>query len=500
MLVEQTSLGGSKGVTRLQRSGFWLGLAAGALPIAMSPPAGLTIAGMRLLGVTLVVGIWWITEALPLAATALVPLAAFPLLGVMSAKETAPAYASSLIMLLLGGFLVARAVEQSKVHRRVALHVLLRVGTSPRRLVLGFEIAAALLSMWISNTATALIMLPVALAVADRATERASNERDAQRFTLAVLLGTGYAASVGGMGTPVGTPPNLVAISAMQVAFPDRPPMTFVSWAAFAVPVVVIVVPLVWLLLTRVYPKVPRSLSLGEGDVIRQELAELGPWRSSEVRSLGVFGLAAVLWVTRPDLVFGPDLTIPGWAGLLGVKGVDDSTVAILCACIAFAMPSGEARGERLLTWKNAVQVPWGLVLLFGGGVALSHAFDTTGLSQFVGARLALLADRSDVFFVGVSTLAVTLGTEIVSNTALSTIAMPILAGTAQATKLDPRLLLVPTALACSCAFMMPAATGPNAIMFGSGRVRIGEMVRAGFLTNFIAWIVIFAAALIAYR
>lgn len=495
----------SEVASRLNRLGFWLGLGVGAAVVLFSfsddLPEGLSAAGVRLLGITIVVGSWWITEALPLGATALVPLAAFPLLDVMGAKQVAPAYASPLILLLLGGFLLARTVENAGVHRRLALKVLLLVGTSPRRLVLGFGIAAAVLSMWISNTATTLIMMPIAIAIADRASERAPDgaSGDPHRFTLAVLLGTAYAASVGGMGTPVGTPPNLVAMAAIQQTFPDQPPLTFVTWAAGALPVVVIVVPLVWLMLTRVYPGVPSSLDLGSDTIIRDELRALGPWRPSEIRSLAVFGVAAVLWVTRPDLRLGNDLTIPGWASLLGLKGTHDSTVAMLCACMAFALPSGEPHGERLLTWRNAVQVPWALVLLFGGGVALSKGFDATGLSAFLGTKLATLADRSAPLFMAVAALAATFGTEIVSNTALSTIAMPILAGTAREASLDPRMLLVPTALACSCAFMMPAATGPNAIVFGTGRVRIQEMVKAGFFTNWLAWSVIVIVALLTY-
>lgn len=494
----------SEVASKLNRVGFWLGLGVGTAVVLLSLsgdlPEGLSPAGIRLLGVTILVGTWWITEALPLGATALVPLAAFPLLDVMAAKKVAPAYASPLILLLLGGFLLARTVENAGVHRRLALKVLLLVGTSPRRLVLGFGIAAAVLSMWISNTATTLIMMPIAIAIADRAAERSADASDSpQRFTLAVLLGTAYSASVGGMGTPVGTPPNLVAMAAMTQTFPEAEPLTFVTWARGALPVVVIVVPVVWLMLTRVYPKVPSTLDLGSDTIIRDELERLGPWRSSEIRSLAVFGLAAVLWVTRPDLRLGDDLTIPGWATLLGLKGTHDSTVAMLCACIAFALPSGEPHGERLLTWHNAVQVPWALVLLFGGGVALSKGFDATGLSAFLGTKLATLADRSAPLFVAVAALAATFGTEIVSNTALSTIAMPILAGTAREASLDPRMLLVPTALACSCAFMMPAATGPNAIVFGTGRVRIGEMVKAGFLTNWLAWLVIVVVGLLTY-
>ena len=233
------------------------------------------------------------------------------------------------------------------------------------------------------------------------------------------------------------------------------------------------------------------------GPVLRAELRALGPWRPSEVRALGVFGLAAVLWVTRPDLQIGDALTIPGWASTLGITGASDSTVALLVAVIAFSLPSGERPGERLLPWGTAVQAPWGLVLLFGGGVALAIGFEKTGLSAYLGETLADRVSAGMVPFVSFSALAATFGTEIISNTALANITMPILAATAQAAEIDPRALLVPVAMACSCAFMMPAATGPNAIVFGTGRVRIGQMAKAGFLTNLMAWAVIVTVTII---
>lgn len=487
----------------MARLGFWAGLLIGGGILLTSNvlprPDDLSVEAVRVFGITLIVGIWWVTEALPLGASALIPAALFPFFGIASAKEVTPAYMSPFIMLLLGGFLLALAVEKSGVHRRLSLYVLLGVGTSPRRLILGFSVAAAMLSMWISNTATTLIMMPIAIAVADRA-RQATTEAQASAFTIAVLLGTGYGASVGGMGTPVGTPPNLIAMGAMDAVFHGDPGLTFIGWAWRAAPAVIIIVPLVWLLLIRVYPRVSADLSLGAGKVIREELKALGAWRPSELRALAVFGLAAVLWVTRADLVLGEYGTIPGWASTFGVKGVHDGTIAILAAVLAFALPSGDAPGDRLLDWPTAVKVPWGLVLLFGGGIAISIGFQNTGLSQFFGNAMAASAGDSPYLFLGLTTLTATFGTEIISNTALANITMPILAATAKAAGTDPRLLMVPVALACSCAFMMPAATGPNAIVFGTGRIRISEMVKAGLLTNFLAWGVIFVLAILVNR
>jgi sodium-dependent dicarboxylate transporter 2/3/5 len=458
-------------------------------------PDGLSPAALRLLAVVWVMGVWWVTEALPMGATALVPAATFPLLGVAEASPTCQAYMKPIIMLLLGGFLLALAVERSGAHRRLALHVLLALGTSPRRLVLGFAVAAAALSMWISNTATALIMMPIAAAIADRAGSRA--------FAVGALLAVAYGASVGGMATPVGTPPNLIAISALEDA--GLPSVSFIGWAATALPAVVVIVPLVGLILTRVAPGVPAQLEFGAAALLRSELASLGRWRPSELRSVGVFALTALLWVTRPDLRLGEGWIFPGWATRLGLVGTHDGTVAMLGALLAFSLPAGEGTdeatglSERLLPWQTALRAPWGLVLLFGGGVALSLGFASTGLSAFVGQRLAESAGASWAGFIAVVCLTCTFGTEIISNTALANIAMPILAATAEAAGREPRALLLPAAMACSCAFMMPMATGPNAIVFGSGRLRILDMARAGLWANLTAWAVIVVAALLSY-
>lgn len=483
------------------RAGFWTGLLLGVAVIiaseSLASPGGLSGAAWRCLGVTIIVAIWWMSEALPLGATALLPAALFPLLGISSAKAIAPSYANSFILLLLGGFLLAMAVERSGVHRRLALYVLLAIGASPRRLVLGFTVAAAVLSLWISNTATALIMMPIALALADRAVER-GGER-AGSFAAAVLLGTAYGASVGGMGTPIGTPPNLIAIAAIDKAFPEGPGWTFLEWLVAAGPVVVLMTPLVWLVVTRVSLKVPADLELGAAKLIRDELHALGPWRAPEKRSLAVFAAAAVLWISREDVVLG-QLTISGWSTLLGLgKAPDDATVALTAAVVAFMLPSGEADRSRLLPWSVAARAPWDLVLLFGGGIALAKGFDDTGLSAWMGGELATLGQTSTFLFVAVSTLAATFSTELVSNTALANLTMPVLAEAAKQAAIDPRLVLFPTCLACSCAFMLPAATGPNAIVFGTGRMRIVQMAKAGFVLNLLGWVVIVAYSFLVY-
>lgn len=485
---------------RSARIGFWVGLLLGLPLILFSNhlprPDGLSPSALRTLGITAWVAIWWVTEALPLGATSLLPAVAFPLLEIAPAKVVAPAYTSPVVMFLLAGFMLALAVERSGVHRRLALHVLLLVGTTPSRLVLGFAAAAAFLSMWISNTASTLMMMPIALAIAERADEA---ERDsARRFTLAVLLGTAYGASIGGMGTPIGTPPNLIALGALRQHFPDGPELSFATWLSAGVPVVVLFVPLMWWLLTRVVIRVDDSLDLGAAPILKRDLASLGPVRNSEKRSLGVFGFAALLWVTQSDLSFG-ELELAGWASRLGLSGTDESTVAILAALIAFMVPSGDGDGTRLLPWSTAVKVPWDLVLLFGGGIALAKGFDATGLSAWLGRALSHASGLSGPAFMGLTVFATTYFTELVSNTALSNILMPILGSAAKSMAVDPRLLLFPAALACSCAFMLPTATGPNAIVFGTGRIRMYEMARVGFWVNLLGALIVSLVAWLTF-
>lgn len=477
---------------------MWAGAAVFVLTLLVGPSIwpNLGPSAIRLVGIILLMAIWWSTEALPFAATALVPAASFPLLGIAPARPTTQAYMSPIIVLLLGGFMLARAVERSGVHRRLALHVLLAIGAAPRRLVLGFGVAAAVLSMWISNTATTLIILPIAIALLERA--EAEAQAAAGGFGQALLLSIAYGASVGGMGTPIGTPPNLIAMSALEQSFPEGPLLSFVAWTVWALPAVFLVIPLIWLFLTRWSPGVPSSLRFGAAELLREELREMGRWRPPERRALAVFGVAAVLWVSRPDIRIGAEV-VQGWASRLGLEGVHDGTVAILCALLAFALPDGTRSGQRLLPWNTAAGLPWGLLFFFGGGVALSVGFVRSGLSDALGAALAGTAASAWTLFIASVCLLGTFGTEAISNTALANILMPILAATAKSAHMDPRPLLVPVAMACSCAFMMPIATGPNAIVFGSGRLRVVDMIKAGFPINLAAWVCIVATAVLLH-
>lgn len=490
----------SSGASRpAQRVGLFLGLGGavvlGGLAPALSAPTGLSVESLRVLAIAWTMGAWWVTEALPLGLTALLPAGAFPLLGLVDATTVSRAYTSPIIMLLLGGFMLALMIERTGAHRRIALKTLIGVGASPRRLVLGFAIAAGALSMWISNTATTLVMMPIAIAVADRATD----DGNGRRFTMALLLGTAYGASIGGMGTPVGTPPNLIAMRAYHAVFTMDAPLTFPRWILLALPSIVLVLPAVWWSLTRVYPKVSAELDLGAEPVLRSELSQLGRWTTPELRALALFGLTAVAWVTRPDFQLGEELEVAGWASRLGLDGTHDGAVAMFAVVLAAALPAGDRDGARLLPWETAVKVPWDLVLLFGGGVALATGFAATGLDRQAGAALAGLASAGELVFVAGVTLSCMLGTEVISNTALANIVMPILAETAKAAAIAPSFLLMPAAMGCSCAFMMPAATGPNAIAFGTGRVSIADMVKAGVVANGLAWVLIVVGAWVSY-
>ncbi|MFT5433378.1 MAG: sodium-dependent dicarboxylate transporter 2/3/5, partial [Myxococcota bacterium] len=436
-----------------------------------------------------------VTEAIPIPATSMVPLLLLPTLGIAPVGQVAPTYASPFIILLMGGFFIALTLEKWNLHRRIALGVIARVGSSPGRLVLGFMIAGAALSMWISNTATALMMLPIAVAVLQRTEERVGKGPGVRAFGVALMLGIAYACNIGGLGTPIGTPPNLIMISQYEKMFPNAEEITFVSWALTALPIVVIMLGAIWFILTRVTNRIPKDLDIGDASTIAAEAKALGSLTVPERRVLIIFGLTALFWITRKPIAIA-GLSIGGWSPLLGLNGrVDDGTVAIGAALLMFLIPAGgsQKRDVRLLDWETAVKIPWGLLLLFGGGLALASGFKSTGLSVWVGERMASVTDLPPVLMIGIICLGVTFLTEVTSNTATTTILMPILASVCKTTGVDPMSLMLPAAMSASCAFMLPVATAPNAIVFGSGRIEMGDMVKNGFVINLIGVVVITA-------
>jgi solute carrier family 13 (sodium-dependent dicarboxylate transporter), member 2/3/5 len=407
--------------------------------------------------ITLLTVIWWVTEALPIPATSLVPFALLPLFGVVDHKTVASALGSHVILLLMGAFMLSKAIEKSGAHERLAVYMVRMVGVnSGRRMVLGFMIASAFLSMWISNTATTLIMLPIALAIL--------KHLDNKNLKVALILGIAYAASVGGVGTPIGTPPNVIFMGIYEEQTGIE--FGFLEWMKIGVPIVVLAIPMIAFWLTR-------NVKLEQ----KVHLPVLGPWRAEEQRTLWVFGLTALAWITRQE-PFG------GWSGVLDIEIAGDSTVALFAVVLMFIVPNG--KGSRLLDWDSAKTIPWGMLLLFAGGIALAKGFVASGLSDLLGQWLASFANLPAIIMIITVCLVVTYLTEITSNTATATLLMPILAAAAIASGYDPKVLMVPAAICASCAFMLPVATAPNAIAYGTGEIEIKDMVREGAVLSFI--------------
>ncbi len=409
--------------------------------------------------ITLLTVMLWVTEAIPIPAASLIPFALFPFSGVLSHKQIASAFGSHIILLLLGGFMLSKSLEKSGVHRRLAIYMVRLVGIkNGRRVVIGFMLAAAFLSMWISNTAATLILLPIAIAALQNIDDKAMGT--------ALILGIAYAASLGGIGTPIGTPPNIIFISIYQETTGFD--FDFLEWMKIGTPVILVGLPLMALWLTR-------NVSNNQNFI----LPEPGPWRKPETRVLIVFSLIAMAWVTRKL-----------WTSWLGLNAVGDSTIAVLGVVLMFIIPSGENK-DTLLDWKTAVEIPWGMLLLFAGGIAIAKGFTESGLSVQLGQSLTHLSFLPIYVLILAICLIVSFITEVTSNTATATLLMPILASAATAANVDPKLLMIPATISASCAFMMPVATAPNAIVYSANRLHIKDMAREGVVLNLMMALVI---------
>ena len=416
--------------------------------------------------------VWWIFEPIPIPVTSLLPLALLPLLGVLTPAEVGQAYGSPLILLLLGGFLLSKSMEHSGAHRRIAIGMVNIFGASSgRRLVMGFMAASAVLSMWISNTATTLMLLPVAMAILD-----ATDQKEA--LSVPLLLGIAYAASVGGIGTPIGTPPNLIFMQIYEQT--TGVSISFTQWMSWAIPVVVILVPIIAFMLTR---KLRGPLSV--------ELPVIGQWRTEEKRVMFVFGLTALAWITRSE-PFG------GWKTWLDIPQANDASVALLAVVAIFLTPNG--KGGRLLDWKHASTIPWGVLLLFSGGICLAKGFVSSGLSDVMGQWLASMSQMDLLTLIVMICTVVTFMTEATSNTASTTLLMPVLAAAALAAGIAPEIMMVPAAMSASCAFMLPVATAPNSVVFGTGMISTRRMAREGVALNFAGIAVISSVCYILFR
>lgn len=465
-----------------------LGLIGGPLVFlimrAFPPPQDMSALAWAVAAVAVLMAIWWVSEALPIAATALLPVVLFPALGVMGGAAVTASYAHYLIFLFLGGFLIAVTLQRWGLHRRLALHTIVWVGLSPRRMVLGFMTASAVLSMWISNTATVMMMLPIAVAVTAqlgrwRTGDLASGSEGEQNFAIALMLGVAYAASIGGVATLIGTPPNAILAGMADELYGLR--ISFADWFVFALPLALLMLGLCWFYLTRMAYPIPAQADPQAAQLIEEELQALGPMSREERRVLAVFTLVALAWMGR------------GFFKLEALALINDATIAMCGALLLFVIPSDFRRREFLLDWPTARSIPWEILLLFGGGFALANGINDSGLSAWIVERLQALQGAPLLALVAAVALLVIFLTEITSNTATATLTIPLLGALAVAMEIPPFLLMFPAAIAASYAFMLPVATPPNAIVFSSGLLSMAQMVRAGFWLNLLASVLITA-------
>lgn len=470
---------------------FWAGPVAGLSILFLTELDPARPETSATLAVAVWMAIWWITEIIPLAVTSLLPVVLFPMLGIMDGKEVSSIYFNHVIFLFIGGFIVALAMQKWDLHRRIALKTLLLTGTGQARLLLGFMLATAFLSMWISNTATTMMMVPILISVISEM-ESLNPGKDSRKIAIGLLLGVAYSASIGGMMTLVGTPPNLSFTRIYQIMFPDSPEISFAQWLIFAVPAGTAMFLFAWAyLLVRFRSKGIKKSSSRQA--LRVEYDKLGKPSHEEIIILIDFVMLAILWVTRTDLKLGV-LNIPGWSSLFpNPDYINDGTVAMFMAILLFLIPGRthkESR-ERLMEWKTAKKLPWGIVLLFGGGFALAGGFKESGLSLWVGEQLDFVARLHPILVIAVISLCMTFLTELTSNTATTEMLLPILAGLAVATDLHPLVLMLPATLSASMAFMLPVATPPNAIIFGTRRIHVKDMAQAGFIMNLMGVLII---------
>jgi sodium-dependent dicarboxylate transporter 2/3/5 len=469
--------------TNRQKFGLLLGPALFLLMLLIPTPAGMEPAAQNMAAVALLMATWWMCESIPIPATSLLPIALFPLFSISSTQKATAPYANHLIFLFMGGFIIALSMQRWNLHRRIAMNIVKAVGFSPGRLIFGFMAATAALSAFVSNTATAVMMMPIGLAIISHVIEEGKKEGldkeidfspEKFAFGLNLMLGIAYAASIGGVATLIGTPPNTVLAGYLQKTYGYE--ITFARWMMVGVPLVLILLPLCWLWLTKVANPMKLKKVPGGRALINSELKAMGRMNAGERWTSVVFGLTALAWIFRAQLVFlFPD-----------PKLVTDATIGMTGALLLFLIPINLKKNTFVMDWHWASKMPWGVLILFGGGLAMAEGFKVTGLATWVGSQVSLLEHAPIlVLIIAVTTLIIFL-TELTSNTATAAMVMPILAAVAIGLGQNPLLLVVPAAIAASCAFMLPVATPPNAIVFGSGYVTIPQMVRSGFGLNLI--------------
>jgi sodium-dependent dicarboxylate transporter 2/3/5 len=452
-----------------QWSGWLIGPSVLVLTLVTAPPEGLSVEGWRTAGAAVLMAVFWIAESIPIPATALLPLVLFPALGLGDIRETAAPFANPIIFLFLGGFIIALAMQRWNLHRRVAIGLIAAIGTRPARIVGGFLLASALVSMWVSNTATALMMLPIALSVVELFPAGSDDNRELHDFGAALLLAVAYGATTGGMGTLIGTPPN--ALLAAYVSDIYKITIGFGQWMLLGVPVVLIALLAVYVVLTRVMFTLDKRELPGMAELITREKANLGSITRAEAAVAAVFALTACGWVFQPLIARAVPL-------------VSDTTIAMSGALLLFMIPVNLRRGEFVMTWEATKSVPWGVLLLFGGGLSLAGNIEKHGLAQYLGSLASALDNLPMLAILCAVAFGILMLTELTSNTATAATFLPIAGALALSLGQNPLLFAIPTALAANCSYMLPVGTPPNAILYGSGWIPLPTMARTGLLLN----------------
>lgn len=463
----------------IPRLGLYLGpLAFVLIHFFMSSP-DLNPAAQSMLALAMWMAIWWISEAIPIAATAFLPLVLMPLLGILPIADVSENYMHPTVLLYMGGFLLATGIEKWSLHRRIALNIINLIGTDLRKIVLGFILATGILSMWISNSATSLMMLPIGLAVVNQFKDQLGSSKLAisENLGKAIMLGIAYSASIGGVATLIGTPTNIILASVVSDLYNYE--IGFNEWMMFGLPLSAVMLFICWYYLVNYANPLPAKFSLSDGkSIIKTQLTSLGRITYEEVMVMIVFGLVCFAWITRSFLL---QQFLPG---------LDDTIIVLIGVVALFLIPSSK-KGERILDWKTAERIPWGVLILFGGGLALAAGFKETGLAEWIGSRFTLIEGISFFVLLLIIIASVNFLTEVTSNVATASMLLPILASVALKLDLHPFGLMVGATLAASCAFMLPVATPPNAVVFGSGYLKMKDMVGAGFWLNIISIILV---------
>jgi len=464
-------------MTLTKRIGLLLGPLLFLLILVLFKPEGLSVAGKAVMASTAWIAVWWITEAIPIAITALLPIILFPLTGGLDLATTTGAFGHKYVFLYLGGFIIAIAIEKWNLHRRIALNIINLIGSDVRKIILGFMVATAFLSMWISNTATSVMMLPIGIAIIKQLKDNPNTTEDENEiFGKALMLAIAYSASIGGIATLIGTPPNLVLAGVIHDIYAYE--ITFLQWFMFGFPISVVLLVICWKYLTDVAFTFKQKTFPGGKQEINRLLQALGKISHEEKLVAIIFGITAFCWITRSFLLQGI------------LPALDDTIIAVFFAVVLFLIPSKDKK-ERLINWEEAVKLPWGIILLFGGGMALAQGFESSGLAAWIGSQMTLFAGVTTIILIFLLIAAVNFLTEITSNLATTAMLLPVLAPMAITVDIHPFILMVGASVAASCAFMLPVATPPNAVVFGSGYLRIPDMVSKGIVMNIISIIVL---------